>query len=87
MKNWSEVYDATDSLSDARGDVRDLTSRDRARADKIAEMRRLLDDGIKNGDGARLKEALFSAAVARAGAIQPSARSLAVERQNERETK
>ena len=66
MKDWVEAQAKTGRYSNASDYVRDLIRRDQARTDKIAEMQRLVDDGIKSGVGTRSKDELFAAAVARA---------------------
>ena len=66
MKDWVEAQAKTGRYSNASDYVRDLIRRDQARTDKIAEMQRFVDDGIKSGVGTRSKDELFNAAVARA---------------------
>ncbi|WP_018856139.1 type II toxin-antitoxin system ParD family antitoxin [Rhizobium sp. 42MFCr.1] len=70
MKDWVEAQAKTGRYSNASDYVRDLIRRDRARTNKIAEMQRFFDDGIKSGVGGRSKDELFSAAVARAEIIR-----------------
>ncbi|RFZ81589.1 type II toxin-antitoxin system ParD family antitoxin [Shinella sp. WSJ-2] len=52
--------------SNASDYVRDLIRRDQARADKIADMQRFVDDGIRSGVGSRSADELFGAATTRA---------------------
>lgn len=66
MKDWVEAQAKTGRYSNASDYVRDLIRRDQIRTDKIAEMQRFVDDGIKSGVGIRSKDELFAAAVARA---------------------
>ena len=66
MKDWVEAQAKTGRYSNASDYVRDLIRRDQIRTDKIAEMQRVVDDGIKSGVGIRSKDELFAAAVARA---------------------
>lgn len=66
MKDWVEAQAKTGRYSNASDYVRDLIRRDQVRTDKIAEMQRFVDDGIKSGVGIRSKDELFAAAVARA---------------------
>ncbi|MBW9089038.1 type II toxin-antitoxin system ParD family antitoxin [Rhizobium wenxiniae] len=66
MKDWVESQARTGRYSNASDYVRDLIRRDQARTDKIAEMQRFVDDGLKSGVGSRLKDELFAVAVARA---------------------
>jgi len=70
MKDWVEAQAKTGRYSNASDYVRDLIRRDQARTNKIAEMQRFVDDGIKSGVGGRSKDELFSAAVARAEIIR-----------------
>ena len=66
MKDWVEAQAKTGRYSNASDYVRDLIRRDQIRTDKIAEMQRFVDDGIKSGVGIRSKDELFAAAIARA---------------------
>lgn len=66
MKDWVEAQAKTGRYSNASDYVRDLIRRDQIRTDKVAEMQRFVDDGIKSGVGIRSKDELFAAAVARA---------------------
>ncbi len=66
MKDWVEAQAKTGRYSNASDYVRDLIRRDQARTDKITEMHRFVDDGIKSGVGARSKDELFATAIARA---------------------
>ncbi len=70
MKDWVEAQAKTGRYSNASDYVRDLIRRDQARTNKIAELQRFVDDGIKSGVGGRSKDELFSAAVARAEIIR-----------------
>ncbi|MBZ9794000.1 type II toxin-antitoxin system ParD family antitoxin [Rhizobium sp. 3T7] len=66
MKDWVQAQAKIGRYSNASDYVRELIRRDQARTNKIAEMQRFVDDGIKSGVGGRSKDELFSAAVARA---------------------
>lgn len=66
MKEWVETQAKGGRYSNASDYVRDLIRRDQVRTDKIAEMQRFVDDGIKSGVGTRSKDELFADAVARA---------------------
>lgn len=66
MKDWVESQARTGRYSNASDYVRDLIRRDQARTDKIAEMQRFVDDGLKSGVGSRSKDKLFAVAAARA---------------------
>lgn len=65
MKDWVEAQSKTGRYANASDYVRDLIRRDQARTDKIAEMQRFVDDGIKSGFGSRSRDELFAAATAR----------------------
>jgi antitoxin ParD1/3/4 len=67
MKEWVEAQAETGRYANASDYVRDLIRRDQERTDKIAAMQLLVDDGLKSGAGNRSKDALFAAAVKRAG--------------------
>ncbi|UPA26777.1 type II toxin-antitoxin system ParD family antitoxin [Shinella oryzae] len=66
MKDWVEAQTKTGRYSNASDYVRDLIRRDQARTDKIAEMQRFVDDGIRSGVGSRSADDLFTAATTRA---------------------
>jgi antitoxin ParD1/3/4 len=66
MKDWVEAQAKTGRYSNASDYVRDLIRRDQARTDKIAEMQRFVDDGIRSGAGSRSTEELFALATSRA---------------------
>ncbi len=63
MKEWETE---TGRYSDASDYVRDLIRKDQESNDKIADMQRFIDDGLKSGVGKCSKEELFAAAVAKA---------------------
>jgi antitoxin ParD1/3/4 len=65
MKDWVEAQARTGRYSNASDYVRDLIRRDQARTDKIAEMQRFVDEGLKSGVGNRSKDELFAIAAAR----------------------
>lgn len=67
MKLWVEAQAKTGRYSNASDYVRDLIRRDQMRADKIAEMQRLVTEGLESGDSDQsmadlLKEARVQAA-------------------------
>lgn len=66
MKDWVEAQAKTGRYSDASDYVKDLIRRDQVRADKIAEMQRFADDGIRSGVRSRSADELFAAATTRA---------------------
>jgi antitoxin ParD1/3/4 len=49
MKNWVEAQARTGSYSNASDYVRDLIRRDQERASKLAELQRLITEGLKSG--------------------------------------
>ncbi|MES3027166.1 MAG: type II toxin-antitoxin system ParD family antitoxin [Pseudomonadota bacterium] len=49
MKDWVEGRAGTGRYSNASDYVRDLIRRDQERAEKIARMQRLIDEGIESG--------------------------------------
>ena len=65
MKDWVEAQAKTGRYSNVSDYVRDLIRRDQARTDKISQMQRFVDDGIKSGLGHRSMDELFAAATER----------------------
>ncbi|HVI98846.1 MAG TPA: type II toxin-antitoxin system ParD family antitoxin [Sphingomonas sp.] len=49
MKHWVEEQAASGRYSNASDVVRDLIRREQVRADKIAHMQRLIDEGLESG--------------------------------------
>ena len=66
MKDWVEAQARSGRYANASDYVRDLIRRDQERNDRIAAMRRLVDEGLKSGIGDRTTDDLFAAALARA---------------------
>ena len=66
LKDWVEAPAKSGRYSNASDYVRDLIRRDQTRTDKIAEMQRFVDDGIRSGVGSRSADELFAAATTRA---------------------
>lgn len=67
MKLWVEAQAKTGRYSNTSDYVRDLIRQDQMRADKIAEMQRLVTEGLESGDSDQsmadlLKEARLQAA-------------------------
>ena len=50
MKDWVEAQTQTGRYANASDYVRDLIRRDQERADKIAQMQRLIDEGLASGE-------------------------------------
>lgn len=53
MKEWVEAQARTGRYSNASDYVRDLIRRDQERADKLAELQRLITEGLDSGIGTR----------------------------------
>lgn len=51
MKDWVEGRAGTGRYSNASDYVRDLIRRDQERAEKIAALQRLIDEGVESGIG------------------------------------
>lgn len=66
MKDWVEGQAETGRYANASDYVRDLIRRDQERNDKIAAMKRFVDDGLKRGIGKRSGDTLFAEAAKRA---------------------
>lgn len=49
MKDWVEAQAATGRYANASDYVRDLIRKDQERADKIAQLQRLITEGIESG--------------------------------------
>ncbi len=49
IKDWVEAQTKTGSYSNASDYVRDLIRRDQERADKLAELQKLIDEGMASG--------------------------------------
>ncbi len=49
MKDWVEAQARTGRYSNASDYVRDLIRRDQMRADKLAELQRLITEGLESG--------------------------------------
>ncbi len=68
MKHWAEEQAKTGRYADVSDYISDLIRRDQARAEKIAQMQRHVDEGLASGVGSRTPEELFDEATARAAA-------------------
>lgn len=62
MKEWVDAQTRTGRYSNASDYVRDLIRRDQERADKLAELQRLVAEGLESGVSARSKEEILKAA-------------------------
>lgn len=67
MKDWVEGQTRTGRYSNASDYVRDLIRRDQERADKIAHMQRLVDQGLASGVSNRSMKDIRTQARRRAG--------------------
>lgn len=67
MKNWVEAQARTGRYSNASDYVRDLIRRDQERADKLAELQRLIDEGLASGVSSRSMDEVLQEARTRAG--------------------
>jgi len=67
MKDWVEGRAQTGRYSNASDYVRDLIRRDQERAEKIAAMQRLIDEGMESGVGTRSMDEILAEARRRAG--------------------
>jgi antitoxin ParD1/3/4 len=74
MKDWVEAQAKTGRYSNASDYVRDLIRRDQERMDKLAELQKLIDEGIESRVSARSIDDLLKIARERAaGAAQDHA--------------
>jgi antitoxin ParD1/3/4 len=62
MKEWVEAQTKTGRYSNASDYVRDLIRRDQERSDKLAELQRLVTEGLDSGVSDRSKEDILQAA-------------------------
>ena len=58
MKEWVESQTKTGRYANTSDYVRDLIRKDQDRADKIAQMQRLVSEGLQSGDGSRTMDEL-----------------------------
>ena len=68
MKAWVERQSAEGPYANASDYVRDLIRRDQARAEAVASMQRLVDEGLASGVGTRSMVEIKTAARERASA-------------------
>ena len=67
MKEWVEAQAAAGRYSNASDYVRDLIRRDQERADRLAELQRLITEGLDSGGSGRSIDDVLEAARRRAG--------------------
>lgn len=67
MKSWVEAQAKSGRYGNASDYVRDLIRRDQARAEAIARMQGLVDEGLKSGEGNRSMAEIKAEARRRAG--------------------
>lgn len=72
MKEWVEAQARTGRFSNASDYVRDLIRRDQERADTVAELQRLITDGLDSGIAGRSMTEVLE--IARAQAVTASRR-------------
>ncbi|PDT17269.1 type II toxin-antitoxin system ParD family antitoxin [Rhizobium sp. J15] len=62
MKEWVDSQTKTGRYSNASDYVRDLIRRDQERSDKLAELQRLITEGLESGVSDRSKEDILQIA-------------------------
>lgn len=62
MKDWVEAQARTGRYSNASDYVRDLIRRDQERADRLAELQKLLSEGLESGVSDRTIDDVLKAA-------------------------
>ena len=67
MKQWVEVQAQTGRYSNASDYVRDLIRRDQERADKLAQLQKLISEGLDSGISDRSMNDVLEIARAKAG--------------------
>ena len=70
MKDWVEGRAETGRYSNASDYVRDLIRRDQERAEKIAALQRLIDEGEASGVSSLSADDIWANALKRAGASE-----------------
>lgn len=71
MKHWVEAQARTGRYSNASDYIRDLIRRDQERLDKIAEMQRLVTEGLDSGISSHSMSDILKAARKQAGTDTP----------------
>ncbi len=72
MKAWVEAQTRSGRYSNASDYIRDLIRRNQDRAAKIAEMQRLVTEGLESGVGERSMDEILKLARTQAGVTDPS---------------
>lgn len=67
MKQWVELQAQTGRYSNASDYVRDLIRRDQERADKLAQLQKLISEGLDSGISDRSMNDVLEIARAKAG--------------------
>ncbi len=76
MKAWVEAQTRSGRYSNASDYIRDLIRRDQGRAAKIAELQRLVTEGLESGVGERSMDEILKLARTQAGVADPSGHGL-----------
>jgi len=63
MKDWVEAQSRTGRYANASDYVRDLIRKDQDRAEKIAQMQQLINEGLDSGEGSRTMDQLREDAI------------------------
>lgn len=63
MKDWVEAQSRTGRYANARDYVRDLIRKDQDRAEKVARMQQLVNEGLDSGEGSRTMDQLREDAI------------------------
>jgi antitoxin ParD1/3/4 len=72
MKDWVEAQAETGRYSNASDYVRDLIRKDQERADKIANLQKLITEGIESGISDQSMDDILKSARLRAGVAAQS---------------
>ncbi|WP_417547451.1 type II toxin-antitoxin system ParD family antitoxin [Marinobacter segnicrescens] len=63
MKDWVEAQSRTGRYANASDYVRDLIRKDQDRAEKVARMQQLVNEGLDSGEGSRTMDQLREDAI------------------------
>jgi antitoxin ParD1/3/4 len=72
MKEWVEAQAETGRYANASDYVRDLIRQDQVRIEKIANMQRLIDEGLASGYSDRTMDEIFEEGIRRSGVSRDS---------------